>query len=39
MDVGRLVGGIAVVPTPDPEQQERMLRLALDGLRYRPRTS
>jgi transcriptional regulator SbtR-like protein len=35
-DVGRMVSGIAVVPTSDPEQQERMLQLALDGLRYRP---
>jgi AcrR family transcriptional regulator len=36
MDVARMVSGIAVVPTSDPEQQERMLQLALDGLRYRP---
>ncbi len=35
-DVGRMVSGIAMVPTADPEQQERMLSLALDGLRYRP---
>jgi len=35
-DVGRMVSGIAVVPTADPEQQQRMLQLALDGLRYRP---
>ena len=34
-DVGRMVSGIAMVPTADPEQQERMLSLALDGLRYR----
>ena len=34
LDVGRLVGGIAVVPTADPEQKERLLQLALDGLRY-----
>jgi AcrR family transcriptional regulator len=34
IDVGRLVGGIAVVPTADAEQQQRMLQLALDGLRY-----
>ena len=34
-DVGRLVGGIAVVPTIDGEQKERMLQLVLDGLRYR----
>jgi hypothetical protein len=31
-----MVSGIAVVATADPEQQERMLQLALDGLRYRP---
>ena len=35
MDVVRLVGGIAVVPTADAEQKERLLQLALDGLRYR----
>ena len=35
-DVGRMVAGIAMVPTADPEQQERLLSLALDGLRYRP---
>jgi AcrR family transcriptional regulator len=34
-DIGRLVGGIAVVPTADEEQKERLLTLALDGLRYR----
>src|SRR5437868_10692434 len=37
MDVVRMVGGIALVPTADPGQKERMLELALDGLRYRPR--
>jgi len=36
MDVGRMVAGIAMVPTADPEQQQRLLELALDGLRYRP---
>jgi AcrR family transcriptional regulator len=35
LDVGRLVSGIAMVPTADPEQKQRMLQLALDGLRYR----
>jgi AcrR family transcriptional regulator len=35
-DVGRMVSGIAVIPTADPEQQERILQLALDGLRYQP---
>ena len=36
MDVGRMVAGIAMVPTADPGQKERMLELALDGLRYQP---
>jgi AcrR family transcriptional regulator len=36
MDVVRMVGGIAMVPTADPGQKERMLELALDGLRYQP---
>jgi AcrR family transcriptional regulator len=35
-DVARLVGGIAMVPTLDDGQRERLLDLALDGLRYRP---
>jgi AcrR family transcriptional regulator len=39
MDVVRMVGGIAMVPTADPGQKERMLELALDGLRYRPQDS
>lgn len=39
MDVGRLVSGIAMVATADPQQKERMLELALDGLRYQPRDS
>jgi AcrR family transcriptional regulator len=34
MDVVRMVGAIAMVPTEDPEQKERLLELALDGLRY-----
>jgi AcrR family transcriptional regulator len=34
MDVVRMVGAIALVPTEDPEQKERLLELALDGLRY-----
>jgi AcrR family transcriptional regulator len=34
-DVVRMVAGIAMVPTEDPEQKERLLELALDGLRYR----
>src|SRR3954453_19990528 len=39
MDVGRMVAGIAMVPTADPGQKERLLELALDGLRYRPESS
>ena len=39
MDVGRMVAGIAMVPTSDDEQKRRMLELALDGLRYRPQNS
>src|SRR5437870_4137892 len=35
-DVVRMVAGIAMVPTEDPAQKERLLELALDGLRYRP---
>jgi AcrR family transcriptional regulator len=34
MDVVRMVGAIAMVPTEDPGQQRRLLELALDGLRY-----
>src|SRR5579871_2294008 len=34
IDVVRMVGAIALVPTEDPEQKDRLLRLALDGLRY-----
>ena len=34
LDVGRMVGGIAMIPTADPEQKQRLLSLALDGLRY-----
>ena len=36
VDVVRMVGAIAMVPTEDPEQKKRLLELALDGLRYRP---
>jgi AcrR family transcriptional regulator len=35
-DVVRMVAGIAMVPTEDPQQKERLLDLALDGLRYQP---
>jgi AcrR family transcriptional regulator len=34
-DVGRMVGGIAAIPTADQEQIDRILDMALDGLRYR----
>jgi len=37
IDVIRMVAGIAMVPTEDPAQKERLLELALDGLRYQPR--
>jgi AcrR family transcriptional regulator len=36
IDVARMVAGIAAIPAPEPGQTERMLDLALDGLRYRP---
>ena len=35
-DVGRMVAGIAVIRTADSDEIERILDLALDGLRYRP---
>jgi AcrR family transcriptional regulator len=35
-DVIPMVMGIAKIPTADPEQNAQMLRIALDGLRYRP---
>ena len=35
MDVRRLVSGITMVPTADPEQKQHLLDLALDGSRYR----
>ena len=35
-DIVRMVGAIAMVPTEDPEQKDRLLELALDGLRYHP---
>ena len=37
MDIVRMVGAIALVPTEDAEQKTRLLELALDGLRYVPR--
>jgi AcrR family transcriptional regulator len=36
-DIGRMIGGIAAIRTTDPEQVERILDVALDGLRYTPR--
>jgi AcrR family transcriptional regulator len=35
-DVGRMVGSIATMRHAEPDQVERILELALDGLRYRP---
>ena len=35
-DVMHMVMGIAKVPAGDPEQTRHILRIALDGLRYRP---
>jgi AcrR family transcriptional regulator len=35
-DIARLVGGISVINAADPGQIERILDVALDGLRYRP---
>jgi AcrR family transcriptional regulator len=35
-DIVRMVGSIATINGADPEQIERILDLALDGLRYRP---
>jgi AcrR family transcriptional regulator len=35
-EVIQMVIGIAKIPTNDPGQTEHMLRIALDGLRYRP---
>ena len=34
LDVGRMVAGIGAIPAADPEQVERILDVALDGLRY-----
>ena len=35
-DVIQMVVGIAKIPTSEPEQVERLVHVALDGLRYRP---
>jgi AcrR family transcriptional regulator len=34
-EIIRMVGGIAKIPASEPEETEHMLRIALDGLRYR----
>jgi AcrR family transcriptional regulator len=36
VDVARMVGAVAVIKTTDDEQVQRILDVALDGLRYRP---
>jgi AcrR family transcriptional regulator len=36
IDVVRMIFGIAAIPGADPDQIERILDVALDGLRYRP---
>jgi AcrR family transcriptional regulator len=35
-EVMQMVMGIAKIPSTDPAQVERMMRIALDGLRYQP---
>ena len=35
-DVLHMVAGISKIPTSDPKQVEHIIRIALDGLRYRP---
>ena len=35
-EVMQMVMGIGKIPTTDPDQVERMIRIALDGLRYQP---
>ncbi len=35
-EVIQLVGGIAKIPSLEPEQVDHLLEVALDGLRYRP---
>jgi hypothetical protein len=35
-DVIQMVVGIAKIPTSEPGQAEHIVRVALDGLRYRP---
>lgn len=38
-EIIQLVGGIAKIVTTEPEQVQRILDIALDGLRYRPPAS
>jgi AcrR family transcriptional regulator len=38
-EILHLFGGIAKIPTIEPEQAEHMVEIALDGLRYRPTVS
>jgi AcrR family transcriptional regulator len=38
IDVARMVGGIATIPAADEGQVERILEMALDGLRVQPAT-
>ena len=38
-EVIQMVGGIAKIPSSEPEQIDRILEIALDGLRYRPPSS
>ena len=35
-EVIQMLVGISKIPASDPKQTERMLRVALDGLRYQP---
>ena len=35
-DVMHMVMGIAKIPSADPSQTTHIVRIALDGLRYRP---
>src|SRR5690242_9609543 len=37
-DVLHMVVGISKLPTSDPKQTEHIIRIALDGLRYRPQS-
>lgn len=37
-DILHMVAGIGKIPTSDPKQVEHIIRIALDGLRYRPQS-